>query len=1090
MNSFFRAFCSIIFPAIWGISEVQAQSWTFVSSPDWFNSDVGDLSGGTDASVAALYDASYASHLVQAAGWPGASGGKNGVTAQMATVYNQIIQEMVTQAGGSPQAFLAAGDLINGRWFNTNTLNMFDPGGTNAGKLNAAADVYFSWYRELFRQNGISTVIGALGDHDIGDNDWGTGSNKAIHVPTMKAAFGRNMVDPLSLPPINGVSARAPTGTGYEFGSFAKQINNVLFLTVDVFEYVNSSTNLHYRYGAVDADVTGDVNNPNTHLGWIEAILTAADADTSIDHVILQGHAPILAGVRKQSSSGMMMRNREDSGLWQVMRNHSHRHGGKVRLYFGGEVHTTTATKDPASDIVQLVHGSPPIGTGSGDYVVFTVDEDQITAELRFFDLTGGTGETYWQPSKVNSTGPSGFSSSTNEGTLIIDTSGPTSTYQTSGWLNLVRNRGVLAYYDFDESGSPTFFSNSGSLGNLYYGGNKNGNPTTVTGKFGNALDFDNTGDFVKTAGGLAPITEGQERTVSAWIKTTTTEFDAILSYGQDNRPNGEFNLRLANGNLQLNIDNNIHAFADNNPLINDGQWHHVAVVLPNKHENRLSDTLLYVDGVQYSARLSSSNNPIRTYAGSASNIYIGADAENLDSNHHFDGVIDEAALWGSALTPGKVRSLYTAGNHVSLGYTTLQMEMLFELFDEQSGHREIRASTWVNTSGLAGAAGDVIQIDSNTLAIVLDDDGHGVIQATDPAIIQTQPQSKLVFSSEAVSLVVEADSISPITYRWFKSDDMSAATSGDDTSIQVGPSNTLALTSAQVNDEGYYYCVVDNAAVTDTVTDVVFLAVKRLVAHWTLDEVDFQGGRYLDKSIEDPVPHPATPVGTPSFVTGADPAVTHEAVVVNAGNGWTTAGTWNPSEFTGQFTASTLVRWDGAAAFQQLVGKRDNNTLAEDYWQLQLKASDQALKLQSIGSPDIEGPQLPVNEWALVVVTFDGSTASIYLNGMRQNQGPFGLANNASATVRFGAAPGGTGPFNGAIDDVRLYNYALAANEVAQLYFDLVGQSFCDPDLALPMDVAAPNGPGPDCVVDIYDLLELLNQWLTCSVLPANQCL
>ena len=64
--------------ALGGATSAQAQTpWTFVSSPDMFNSDIADLSGGADASIAALYDASYASNLVQAAGWPGASGGVN-----------------------------------------------------------------------------------------------------------------------------------------------------------------------------------------------------------------------------------------------------------------------------------------------------------------------------------------------------------------------------------------------------------------------------------------------------------------------------------------------------------------------------------------------------------------------------------------------------------------------------------------------------------------------------------------------------------------------------------------------------------------------------------------------------------------------------------------------------------------------------------------------------------------------------------------------------------------------------------------------------------------------------------------------------
>ena len=709
-----------------------AAPWTFVSSPDLFNSDVADLSGGTDAAVAALFDASYSSNLVQAAGWPTASGGKNGVTASMASVYSQLIQEMVTNAGGSPEAFVAAGDLTNGRWFNTDTLNMFDPGGTNFGKLNNAADVYFSWYRELFRQNGIDTVIGAIGDHDIGDNDWSTGSTKANHVDTMKVAFGRNMVDPLNLPATwNGVSSTAPQNgvSEYDEGSFIKQINNVLFVTVDIFEYSGAGTSQHYRYGAVDADVSGTASDSSSHLGWLDDVLDAADADSSVDHVIVQGHAPALSGVRKQASSGMMMRDREEGGFWQVLQDHSHENGGKVRMYFAGEVHTNTASKDTGSDIVQLVHGNPPLGNGSGNYVVFNVDEDTIQADLYQFDLTH-TSSSYWQPSKNNSNGPDSMTSGTLTGSLTIDVSDPETTYQTSGWMNLVDPDGLLVHYAFEGVNAAGRQSNTGHLGDLWYDANINGDPTTVAGKFGNALNFDNTGDLLKTAGGLAPVTEGEDRTVTAWIRTTGTEFDTFFGYGQDNSANGEFNVRIASGELHLHIDTSTIASTNGGPTtLNDGQWHHVAVVLPEKHENMLSDVLFYVDGVQYTASLSNGDRPIRTYAGSASNIFIGADAENLGTNNHFDGDIDDVALWGSALSSGKVMAMYNAGNHPGLTYDLLEMNTLFELFEANNGSALVDGVLWQNySSNITDGAGQVLDLAGGHFAIMLDDLGNGLI--------------------------------------------------------------------------------------------------------------------------------------------------------------------------------------------------------------------------------------------------------------------------------------------------------------------------------------------------------------------------
>ncbi len=713
-------------------TDTRAESWTFVSSPDLFNSDVADLSGGADPAIAALYDASYAGNLVQASGW--SPGGNNSVTAQMAATYNQLLTEMRTNAGGSPQAFLSAGDLINGRWPQSsgNLQSMFG-GGNTFNAINNAADVYFSWYRELFRQNGFDTVIGAIGDHDIGDNSWNSGSSRAQHVDTMKQAFGRNMVDPLNLPAQwNGISSTAPqvsSNSQYDEGSFIRQVNNVLFLTVDVFRYESPTTNLHPNHGVVTGEVTGNTANPGTHLGWVEAVLNAADNDPTIDHVIVQGHTPILSGVRKQASSGMMMDGREDSALWQVLRDHSHQQGGKVRAYFGGEVHTVTATKDNASDIVQLVHGNPPLGSGGTNYIVYEVDGEVISANLYQVDLQGGGGN-YWQPSKASTGGVGGASPGQLTGTLTIDASGAETAYETSGFLDFVDHQGLLLHYSFDEPDGAGSFSNTGTLGDLYYSGNANGNPQAAAGKFGNALDFDNNGDFVKTAGGLAPVTEGEQRTVSAWVNTTTTEFDTVFGYGQDNRPNGEFNIRVADGVLHLHIRSNTIAWADN-PEINDGQWHHVAVVLPNKHENDLSDVVFYVDGVRYNSRVqvpSGTDRPIFTFPGSQSNIYIGADAENLGSNNHFDGLIDDVGFYSVALTEGKARALYTAGEDADLGYNVIEMEALFDLFDAGDGTAEVGGLLWFVGTGLTGNAGDVVDLPFGQHGIVMDAAGNGVV--------------------------------------------------------------------------------------------------------------------------------------------------------------------------------------------------------------------------------------------------------------------------------------------------------------------------------------------------------------------------
>ncbi len=77
----------------------------------------------------------------------------------------------------------------------------------------------------------------------------------------------------------------------------------------------------------------------------------------------------------------------------------------------------------------------------------------------------------------------------------------------------------------------------------------------------------------------------------------------------------------------------------------------------------------------------------------------------------------------------------------------------------------------------------------------------------------------------------------------------------------------------------------------------------------------------------------------------------------------------------------------------------------------------------------------LPANgqAWVHLAGTYDGQRMRIYVNGVEQGSvaGPASIATNSLPLV-IGAEPGGVRPFKGAIDEVRLYDRALSATEVA----------------------------------------------------------
>lgn len=80
----------------------------------------------------------------------------------------------------------------------------------------------------------------------------------------------------------------------------------------------------------------------------------------------------------------------------------------------------------------------------------------------------------------------------------------------------------------------------------------------------------------------------------------------------------------------------------------------------------------------------------------------------------------------------------------------------------------------------------------------------------------------------------------------------------------------------------------------------------------------------------------------------------------------------------------------------------------------------------------------IPINTWTHVVSTFDGHTQKIYINGALENSIIINTAiKHTNRYLSIGNGDDGNGylPFNGTIDEVRIYNYALNDQDIQTLY-------------------------------------------------------
>lgn len=291
--------------------------------------------------------------------------------------------------------------------------------------------------------HGVSSVYVAVGDHEIGDNNWALGT-RSNAVPYFKQAFAKYFTknsDGYSRfnGTLGGVPLR-PIGTPYQDTSYAFQIANVLFVVVDEFRQ-DTPTLLLGRLGTVKTTIGND-----GHIQWLGKLLAAAKQQPDIRHIIVSGHLPVLSPVRGRLSSMLYLDWQQNSVFWKLLQKY------QVDIYLAGEVHQTTVIKDPDFHIIQIIHkGGCCKKDNLSGFLVGRVYVDRIEFEQ--------------QSLQVNSLGNKSFF---KEGTLVIDkTAGNFNYWATGSLLKPIDPNGLVVHYSFDGDIS-SVVKNYGSFGASY----------------------------------------------------------------------------------------------------------------------------------------------------------------------------------------------------------------------------------------------------------------------------------------------------------------------------------------------------------------------------------------------------------------------------------------------------------------------------------------------------------------------------------------------------------------------------------------------------------------------------------------------
>jgi hypothetical protein len=154
-----------------------------------------------------------------------------------------------------------------------------------------------------------------------------------------------------------------PQGSAKEETAYAFRRGDMLFVTVDVWQRTAE--------GGVVADVAG------RQLRWLDRLL-ARQRRLGARWIVVQGHTPVLAPVRRWRTSNITLGAGSDSAFWQVLRKH------RVNLYLCGEAHAPTAKTD---GVLQVTAGSL-LFRGRYDYLRVVAGADEMRLVLKRFRST------------------------------------------------------------------------------------------------------------------------------------------------------------------------------------------------------------------------------------------------------------------------------------------------------------------------------------------------------------------------------------------------------------------------------------------------------------------------------------------------------------------------------------------------------------------------------------------------------------------------------------------------------------------------------------------------------------------------------
>jgi hypothetical protein len=599
----------------------------------------------------------------------------------------------------------------------------------------------------------------------------------------------------------------------------------------------------------------------------------------------------------------------------------------------------------------------------------------------------------------------------------------------------------LVGWWEFD--GDALDASGNGRNGSLQ------GNAHFDTGIFDQALVLGGSPDYVNVDG-YKGVQGGHPFSICAWVKTTATGDNTIVSWGTTTgRQKVDF--RLYQGRLRVEHGS---GNLQGNTVLADDMWHHVALTVEENAPIQQPQVTLYLDG-QNDSQATTSTSTFDIQVGS--DVAIGRRAMNSD--RYFPGLVDDVRVYDRVLSPEEVVVLAKRPRSWSPSPADGDLvEAAFVDLQWLPGGFAAQHAVYVGTSPELGAADLVATQAETTFALTdlvqeqtyywrIDDvEADGTVHpgavwsfwVSPMRAYHPQPEDATVnvLTNAQLSWTGGWSPLMHTVYFGMNKDEVAAAAGGLPQMDATYDPGLLAL------DTTYYWRVDEFYAGQwvagpvwsfKTVAPVPPIEDPNLVAWYTLDEgigrtaIDWSGHDGHGTLIGDVQWAAGVQGGALSFNRSTSDYVEAPEAPNVTGTHSRTATAWIKTATYGE-----IVSWGQNVAGQKWIFRvqESNGTLG-------------AIRVEVNGGYQVGSTDVRDEEWHHVaaVLVDDGSPdaneISLYVDGLleansAQLDEPI---NTAAGVVRIGLSPWHNRPFNGLIDDVRIYDKVLTGEEIGRMF-------------------------------------------------------